>query len=182
MAAYSLPKRLLHWYSVAAAASVLLLICSGGLVTGHEAGMAVQDWANSFGYNMFLFPVSRWVGGVFFEHTHRLIGSGVGLVTIALCVAFFFKAEDGIRNPCVTGVQTCALPIYRLHAERLADDLGHRDGGARDHRPGAQRAVDRRQSVAAHPRRRHVPGDLCAAGAGQPLGREIGRASCRERV
>ena len=89
MAAYSLPKRLLHWYAVAAAASVLLLICSGGLVTSHEAGMAVPDWPNSFGYNMFLFPVSRWVGGVFFEHTHRLIGSGVGLVTIALCVALF---------------------------------------------------------------------------------------------
>jgi heme a synthase len=89
MAAYSLPKRLLHWYAVAAAASVLLLICSGGLVTSHEAGMAVPDWPNSFGYNMFLFPVSRWVGGVFFEHTHRLIASGVGLVTIALCVALF---------------------------------------------------------------------------------------------
>jgi cytochrome c oxidase assembly protein subunit 15 len=89
MAAYSLPKRLVHWYAVAAAASVLLLICSGGLVTSHEAGMAVPDWPNSFGYNMFLFPVSRWVGGVFFEHTHRLIASGVGLVTIALCVALF---------------------------------------------------------------------------------------------
>jgi heme a synthase len=89
MAAYSLPKRLLHWYAVAAAASVLLLICSGGLVTSHEAGMAVPDWPNSFGYNMFLFPVSRWVGGVFFEHTHRLIASGVGLVTIALCAALF---------------------------------------------------------------------------------------------
>jgi cytochrome c oxidase assembly protein subunit 15 len=89
MAAYSLPKRLLHWYAVAAAASVLLLICSGGLVTSHEAGMAVPDWPNSFGYNMFLFPVSRWVGGVFFEHTHRLVASGVGLVTIALCVALF---------------------------------------------------------------------------------------------
>src|SRR5260370_34047300 len=89
MAAYSLTKRLLHWYAVAAAASVLLLICSGGLVTSHEAGMAVPDWPNSFGYNMFLFPVSRWVGGVFFEHTHRLIGSGAGLVTIALCVALF---------------------------------------------------------------------------------------------
>ena len=93
MAAYSLPKRLLHWYAVAAAASVVLLICSGGLVTSHEAGMAVPDWPNSFGYNMFLFPVSRWVGGVFFEHTHRLIASGVGLVTIALCVAIFVTED-----------------------------------------------------------------------------------------
>ena len=93
MAAYSLSKRLLHWYAVAAAASVSLLICSGGLVTSHEAGMAVPDWPNTFGYNMFLFPISRWVGGVFFEHTHRLIASSVGLLTVILCVALFVIEE-----------------------------------------------------------------------------------------
>ena len=93
MAAYSLPKRLVHWYAVAAASSVLLLICSGGLVTSHEAGMSVPDWPNSFGYNMFLFPISRWVGAVFFEHTHRLIASGVGLLTVILSVALFI-VED----------------------------------------------------------------------------------------
>jgi heme a synthase len=89
MAAYPLPKKLLHWYAVVAAASVSLLICSGGLVTSHDAGMAVPDWPNTFGYNMFLFPVSRWVGGVFFEHTHRLIASTVGLLTVILCIALF---------------------------------------------------------------------------------------------
>ena len=47
--------------------------------------MAVPDWPNSFGYSMFLFPVSRWVGGVFFEHTHRLIASCVGFLTLILC-------------------------------------------------------------------------------------------------
>jgi len=87
MAAYDLPKRLLHWSAVISTISVLGLICSGGLVTSHEAGMAVPDWPNSFGYNMFLFPISRWVGGVFFEHTHRLIASLVGLLTIGLCIA-----------------------------------------------------------------------------------------------
>jgi len=86
MAEIDLPKRLLHWYAIFVAAGVLVLICSGGLVTSHAAGMAVPDWPNSFGYNMFLFPVSRWVGGVLFEHTHRLIASGVGLLTIGLCI------------------------------------------------------------------------------------------------
>ena len=81
-----LPKRFLHWYAVFVAVGVLVLICSGGLVTSHGAGMAVPDWPNSFGYNMFLFPISHWIGGVFFEHTHRLIASGVGLLTVALCV------------------------------------------------------------------------------------------------
>jgi cytochrome c oxidase assembly protein subunit 15 len=87
MAAYDFPKRLLNWFAIITTLSVLGLIGSGGLVTSHEAGLAVPDWPNSFGYNMFLFPISRWVGGVFFEHTHRLIASLVGLFTIGLCVA-----------------------------------------------------------------------------------------------
>src|SRR6201984_713178 len=87
MAAYSPPKKRLHGYVLISTISVLGLICSGGLVTSHEAGMAVPDWPNSFGYNVFLFPISRWVGGVFFEHTHRLIASLVGLLTIGLCIA-----------------------------------------------------------------------------------------------
>jgi cytochrome c oxidase assembly protein subunit 15 len=85
MGTFTLPNRLLHWFAFFVACSVLILICSGGLVTSHEAGMAVPDWPNSFGYGMFLFPVSRWVGGVLFEHTHRLIASGVGLLTLVLC-------------------------------------------------------------------------------------------------
>jgi cytochrome c oxidase assembly protein subunit 15 len=87
MAAYDFPKRLLHWFAIISTLSVFGLIGSGGLVTSHDAGMAVPDWPNSFGYNMFLFPISRWVGGVFFEHTHRLIASLVGLLTIGLCLA-----------------------------------------------------------------------------------------------
>src|ERR1700737_1572185 len=82
-----LPKRLLNGFAVLVALSVVALIGLGGLVTSHDAGMAVPDWPNSFGYNMFLFPISRWVGGVFFEHTHRLIASLVGLLTIGLCIA-----------------------------------------------------------------------------------------------
>src|SRR5216683_4424924 len=39
------------------------------------------------------------------------------------CVFFFFQAEDGIRDLIVTGVQTCALPIFRLSAERDVETL-----------------------------------------------------------
>src|SRR5205823_12090958 len=35
-----------------------------------------------------------------------------------LCLFFFFQAEDGIRDKLVTGVQTCALPIFRLSPMR----------------------------------------------------------------
>ncbi len=65
------------------------LIWVGGLVTTYEAGMAVPDWPNTYGYNMFLYPVSTWVGGpwdLFIEHGHRLLASGVGLLTLVFVV------------------------------------------------------------------------------------------------
>ncbi len=66
--------------------ATLLLICSGGMVTSKGVGLSVPDWPTTFGYNMFLFPVSKWVGGIFFEHTHRLIASAVGFLTIILAI------------------------------------------------------------------------------------------------
>jgi heme a synthase len=110
MSELDLPKRFLHWYAVFVAAGVLVLICSGGLVTSHGAGMAVPDWPNSFGYNMFLFPVSRWVGDVFFEHTHRLIASGVGLLTVALCVLALL-VEERVWVKWMAGVAVLAVII-----------------------------------------------------------------------
>jgi cytochrome c oxidase assembly protein subunit 15 len=110
MSELDLPKRFLHWYAVFVAAGVLLLICSGGLVTSHGAGMAVPDWPNSFGYNMFLFPLSHWVGGVFFEHTHRLIASGVGLLTVVLCLATL-RAEDRAWVKWLSGLAVLAVIV-----------------------------------------------------------------------
>ncbi|MGQ0720906.1 MAG: COX15/CtaA family protein [Candidatus Eiseniibacteriota bacterium] len=66
------------------ALATLALVMLGGLVTSHEAGLAVVDWPNSYGYNMFLYPLSRMVGGIWYEHAHRLFGSLVGLTTLAL--------------------------------------------------------------------------------------------------
>lgn len=62
------------------------LIFMGGLVTSHAAGLSVPDWPNSFGYNMFLFPPSKWVGGILYEHTHRLMGTVVGFFSIVLVI------------------------------------------------------------------------------------------------
>src|SRR2546423_11496237 len=78
--------RWLHGFAWFTSVATLLLICSGGMVTSKGVGLAVPDWPTTFGYNMFLFPVSKWVGGIFFEHTHRLIASTVGLLTIILSV------------------------------------------------------------------------------------------------
>lgn len=54
------------------------------MVTSKGVGLAVPDWPTTFGYNMFLFPVSKWVGGILFEHTHRLWASMVGLLVVVL--------------------------------------------------------------------------------------------------
>jgi cytochrome c oxidase assembly protein subunit 15 len=76
----------LHRFAWFTTIATLFLICSGGMVTSKGVGLAVPDWPTTFGYNMFLFPVSKWVGGIFFEHTHRLIASTVGFLTIILAV------------------------------------------------------------------------------------------------
>jgi cytochrome c oxidase assembly protein subunit 15 len=80
----------LHLICLLTAAVTFPLIFLGGLVTSHHAGMSVPDWPNSYGYNMFLFPPRDWVGGILYEHTHRLLASGIGMMTIAVCVMTFF--------------------------------------------------------------------------------------------
>src|SRR5882762_6443008 len=77
-------NRWLSRFSLLTALATLALIVIGGLVTSHGAGMAVPDWPNSYGYNMFLFPISQWVGGIFYEHSHRLVATVVGVLVVAL--------------------------------------------------------------------------------------------------
>ncbi len=79
-------NRPLHIFAVITASATLALVVLGGLVTSHGVGMAVPDWPNTYGYNMFFFPVSQWVGGIFYEHTHRLLASSVGLLTVILAL------------------------------------------------------------------------------------------------
>jgi len=76
----------LHAFAVGVAAATLLLVFAGGLVTSTESGLSVPDWPTTYGQNMFTFPVSKWVGGIRYEHVHRLIASGVGLLTVILAV------------------------------------------------------------------------------------------------
>jgi cytochrome c oxidase assembly protein subunit 15 len=68
-------------------AATLLLIFMGGLVTSHGAGLAVPDWPNSYGYNMFTFPISKWIGGIFYEHAHRLMATVVGFCSILVMLS-----------------------------------------------------------------------------------------------
>src|SRR2546429_6268551 len=94
---------------------------------------------------------------------------------LLLC-CFFFQAEDGIRDVAVTGVQTCALPISR---GRRTLGRKARNGLRRAYRwqAGELRAVQR--ALAGRSNRKN---DRVSRAKGIRARREIGRASCRERV
>jgi cytochrome c oxidase assembly protein subunit 15 len=72
----------LHRFAVLVAASTLILILAGGLVTSTGSGLAVPDWPNTYGWFMFTFPLDKMVGGIFYEHGHRLIASTVGFLIL----------------------------------------------------------------------------------------------------
>jgi cytochrome c oxidase assembly protein subunit 15 len=85
-------------FTCVAAFTVFLLLITGGLVTGLEAGLAVPDWPNSFGHNMLLYPLSEMIGGIYYEHAHRLYGMLVGVTAITLAVsAFVFNRRGWFR-------------------------------------------------------------------------------------
>jgi cytochrome c oxidase assembly protein subunit 15 len=82
----------LHRYAKFVSAATVLLLVAGGLVTSTGSGLAVPDWPTSYGWNMFTFPMRHMVGGILYEHGHRLIASGVGLLTVILAL-WVWKAE-----------------------------------------------------------------------------------------
>ena len=67
-------------------ASTAVLIFAGGLVTSTGSGLSVPDWPSTYGWFMFTFPLDKMVGGILYEHTHRLIASTVGLFLVILAV------------------------------------------------------------------------------------------------
>jgi len=73
-----------HRLALTTAGATFVLILFGGLVTNTGAALAVPDWPTTFGHNMLLYPWSGMVGGIFYEHSHRLIGAVVGLLTLIL--------------------------------------------------------------------------------------------------
>jgi heme a synthase len=72
-----------HRFAMLAASVTFLLIVAGALVTSNDAGLSVPDWPTSFGS---LYKIPHLVGGVKFEHTHRMIAQFVGFLSIILAV------------------------------------------------------------------------------------------------
>src|SRR5687768_18183291 len=86
---------------------------------------------------------------------------------------FFFQAEDGIRDVAVTGVQTCALPIY--HSSRIIDSGSACRGCTATGGPDTVASPGQTAS-------RLPATNTDRASVARSTGWKIGRASCRERV
>jgi cytochrome c oxidase assembly protein subunit 15 len=124
---YGTARTLVFVYAMATAGAAFILLLSGGLVTSKGVGMTVPDWPNSYGYNMFLFPISRWVGGIFYEHVHRLIASGVGLMTIILAISLWMaEPRKWVRVLGYIAVATVIVQgvLGGLRVTMILDELG----------------------------------------------------------
>ena len=86
------------------AVCTFLLIVAGAAVTSHDAGLSVPDWPTSFGS---LYRIPPMVGGVEFEHGHRMVAQFVGFLTIILAV-WTQRVE---RRPWVRALAWAALAI-----------------------------------------------------------------------
>jgi len=82
-------NRGLHRFAVFTASVTFLLLIAGALVTSNDAGLSVPDWPTTFGS---IYKMPRMVGGVKFEHGHRMVAELVGLLTIILAV-WTWRAE-----------------------------------------------------------------------------------------
>ena len=83
----------LHRFLLFTTCCTAFLIFVGGLVTSTESGLSVPDWPTTYGWNMFSFPYSKWVGGIFYEHGHRLTASFVGFLTVIMTVWTWLKEK-----------------------------------------------------------------------------------------
>jgi heme a synthase len=73
----------LHRFAIFTSIVTLLLIVAGALVTSNDAGLSVPDWPTTFGS---IYKMPHMVGGVKYEHGHRMVAEFVGLMTIILAI------------------------------------------------------------------------------------------------
>ncbi|HTO94472.1 MAG TPA: COX15/CtaA family protein [Bacteroidota bacterium] len=78
----------LHTFAVLCACATFLLVIAGGLVTSTGSGLAVPDWPLSYGQVM-----PPMVGGILYEHGHRMVATLVGCLTVALAVWLWRREE-----------------------------------------------------------------------------------------
>ncbi len=92
----------LHYFAIFTACATFLLIIAGALVTSNDAGLSVPDWPTSFGS---LYRLPRMIGGVKFEHSHRMIAEFIGVLTIVIAL-WTWRAD---RRPWMKRLGIAAL-------------------------------------------------------------------------
>jgi cytochrome c oxidase assembly protein subunit 15 len=122
------PNRLSPWphrLAVALALVTFPLIWVGGLVTTYDAGMAVPDWPNTYGYNLLLYPWQTWLGGpwdLFIEHGHRLLGMTAGILAIALVSVVFSVDRRPLLRVAAVGALVLVIVQGALGGARVLFD------------------------------------------------------------
>jgi heme a synthase len=99
------PNLWLHRFALLTALATFPLLLVGGLVTSTGSALAVPDWPTTFGYNLFLYPLSGMVGGILYEHSHRLLGALVGFLTVILTLGLWLREP----RPWLRGLGIIAL-------------------------------------------------------------------------
>lgn len=87
------PDRWVFRFSLLWCAATLFLLVAGGMVTSTGSGLAVPDWPTTYDQPMFRFPLSGMVGGIFYEHGHRLVATSVGMMTCAMVGLLFWREK-----------------------------------------------------------------------------------------
>lgn len=72
-----------HRFAVFTACATFVLIIAGALVTSNDAGLSVPDWPTSYGH---VFRLPPWIGGIRYEHSHRLIAGFTILLTVSIAL------------------------------------------------------------------------------------------------
>ncbi|MFQ5638988.1 MAG: heme A synthase [bacterium] len=83
----------LHRFAKLVVAATFLLIFIGGLVTSTGSGLSVPDWPTTYGQSMFSFPLSKMIGGILYEHGHRMVATVVGFLTVILAIWIGYKEK-----------------------------------------------------------------------------------------
>ncbi|MBK7404426.1 MAG: COX15/CtaA family protein [Phycisphaerales bacterium] len=110
--------------AIAVAAAYVPLVLLGGAVTSTESGMAVRGWPDTFGANMFLYPISLMSQPrVYLEHSHRLFGTLAGMATILFWLMTLVSHETRRRFGVWTTILFLAVCLQGyLGGERVVQN------------------------------------------------------------
>lgn len=110
-------------FAAVTAVAFLPLLLAGGLVTSTQSGMAVPDWPQTYGANMFLYPLGAMTNPrVTLEHMHRLFGAMVGLTTLVMMVLVVARGPAKWEKGWAVAVFLCVVAQGILGGGRVLEN------------------------------------------------------------